>query len=378
MTLRCDRPQSSLATALLMFLAAACFNPSYDAPRCGPDQACPSGLTCVGEVCVRNPMADLDAPTGNDAPVADAPPTVVTLPSCMGLAKTCGPNGNGDCCESPLVPGGTYFRAYDVGPGGGGQTYAATVSSFRLDKYEVTVGRYRAFATANRGTQANPPADGSGAHARIPGSGWSNEFNSNLPDNQTEHLNAISCSSALQTWRTTPGDTENRPMNCLNWYDAMAFCIWDGGYLPSEAEWNYAAAGGDQHRARAWADPPDSLTISPAHASYGEGSTCLGDGQPACTVEDFIRVGTKPMGNGRWGHSELAGNVFEWVLDTVVGFPVPCDDCAQLSNPASGQILRGGDYSMSAGLLRPGIRSSTGRIGRSPSFGVRCARPVAQ
>ena len=36
-----------------------------------------------------------------------------TPPSCRGLAATCGPSGNDDCCTSLMVPGGTFYRSYD-------------------------------------------------------------------------------------------------------------------------------------------------------------------------------------------------------------------------------------------------------------------------
>ena len=48
----------------------------------------------------------------------------------------------------------------------------------------------------------------------------------------------------VYTWTSAAGANEKRPQNCLSFYDLHAFCIWDGGFLPSEAEWEYAAAGG--------------------------------------------------------------------------------------------------------------------------------------
>jgi len=40
-------------------------------------------------------------------------------------------------------------------------------------------------------------------------------------------------------------------------------------------------------------------------------------------------VGSKPAGKGRWGHTELVGNVAEWTLDWYrEGYPTPCADCA--------------------------------------------------
>jgi formylglycine-generating enzyme required for sulfatase activity len=50
------------------------------------------------------------------------------------------------------------------------------------------------------------------------------------------------------TWTASVGGNENLPINGVNWWESYAFCIWDGGFLPSEAEWESAAAGGDQQR----------------------------------------------------------------------------------------------------------------------------------
>ncbi len=87
---------------------------------------------------------------GRDGPLGDGPPAV----SCGTLASTCGPTGSSPCCESPVLPGGLFSRSYDLALGtpytfAG---YQATLSTFRIDTYEVTVGRFRTFVDAGMGT----------------------------------------------------------------------------------------------------------------------------------------------------------------------------------------------------------------------------------
>jgi hypothetical protein len=63
-------PASTLA---LLLATSACFNPSYDAPACGPGGECPDGLTCVADVCQASAGADASL-TADTAPPDDAPP----------------------------------------------------------------------------------------------------------------------------------------------------------------------------------------------------------------------------------------------------------------------------------------------------------------
>jgi formylglycine-generating enzyme required for sulfatase activity len=250
-------------------------------------------------------------------------------------------------------------------------SYPATVSSFRLDKYEVTVGRFRAFVQAGMGTQTDPPPAGAGAHARIPGSGWDTSWNTMLAASSDVLIAAVKCNETFQTWTDTPGDNEDRPMNCLTWYEAMAFCAWDGGYLPTEAEWNYAAAGGDQQRPYPWSS---SLTLDGSHASYFDGTDCLGDGMAGCALTDLVTVGTKPAGDGRWEQSDLVGNVSEWTLDGIGGYSSDCTDCANLVG--SNRVIRGGSFGQTAFYMRTGIRGSSALMSRDHGIGIRCARAL--
>jgi formylglycine-generating enzyme required for sulfatase activity len=149
------------------------------------------------------------------------------------------------------VPGGTFNRSNDA-------AYPATVSGFVLDRFEVTVGRFRRFVEAYPGSK---PAAGAGRHPLIEGSGWDAGWDSNLPADAEALKRAVKCHSTYQTWTDEADEHERLPMNCLSWYLAFAFCAWDGGRLPTEAEWNYAAAGGDEQRAYTWSKPAHTTTI---------------------------------------------------------------------------------------------------------------------
>ena len=286
-------------------------------------------------------------------------------PSCSGLAATCGPSGNDDCCKSLLVPGGTFYRSYDGVAPYTDPNYPATVSDFYLDKYEITVGRFRQFVNAGMGTQVGPPAAGAGANPLIAGSGWDSAWNTSLAADTTSQKTAMSslCGS-YGTWTDTAGSNESQPVNCLDWYTAFAFCAWDGGRLATEAEWNYAASGGSEQRYYPWSNPPTSTTIDDSYAVYCGGS-CSGT----------RNVGSKsPQGDGKWGQSDLAGNVWEWTLDSYASsYSTPCNNCADLT-AGSARVGRGGGYYSPTPYLR-----SADRAGDFPEFhvsgiGSRCAR----
>ena len=304
-------------------------------------------------------------------------------PSCDGLAKVCGKDGNTSCCSSPLVPGGTFPMGrsekgtdkcpdeHELGCSGDEKPeHDVTVSDFYLDEFEVTVGRFRKFLE-KYDQEGTKPKAGAGAHPKIPGSGWQAEWDRQLYKTASPLKVLLKCNEKYHTWRDVAGETEQLPINCVTWYEAFAFCAWDGGRLPTEAEWEYAAAGGNENRLYPWGSAAPDKT----RASYD----CLYDGSASgnCLFADIAKVGMLPAGQGRWGHKDLAGNVWEWVLDwydadwySTGG--KECTDCANLTS-AFNRVEHGGGFTGSASWLRGATRSS-GAIPTERRDGFRCAR----
>jgi formylglycine-generating enzyme required for sulfatase activity len=250
--------------------------------------------------------------------------------------------------------------AYAAGPAEEQPEHTVAVSAFSLDKFEVSVGRFRKFVDAYPGSK---PSAGAGAHPVIGApSGWQAAWDVNLPVDRAALVASVKCSAATQTWTDAPGADEARAMNCLSWYVAFAFCSWDGGRLPTEAEWEYAAAGGSENRLYPWGGTAPTC----AHANF--------EGCPF----NVNFVGSPGAGIGLFGHADLAGNVLEWALDwhDLDWYANPAatgTDVANLTTAAS-RILRGGYYGSTAPLIRAADRGYLSPGTRFGNVGVRCAR----
>jgi sulfatase modifying factor 1 len=336
------------------------------------------GVTGAGGV---TGSGGVDGQAGNGGAVggSDAGSGTGTPPSCApgGPGMTdCG-SGRESCCVSLAVTGGTYFRTYrNGGSGPTGPNDPATVSDYRLDKYLVTVGRYRQFASAwNSGWR---PSAGSGKHGYLNGgglantaggseTGWDASWNSatNVNPTTASLTRGSFCDSTHATWTASlTGGHENLPINCVNWYEAYAFCIWDGGFLPSEAEWEYAAAGGAEQRQYPWGTAaPGTMN---QYAIYGSNYTGNSTG--------LAPVGTATNGAGLWGQLDLAGEVWEWNLDWRQAYVNPCTDCVNLT-PATFRLVRGDNFGGSAANLVPTVRGGDiAPEARDSNFGARCSR----
>jgi len=300
-------------------------------------------------------------------------------PSCVGDSLS---ECNGEsCCRALPVPGGAFAMgrslegadAFAFGRDLELPEHSVTLSRFVLDKYEVTVGRLRRFVEAYSG---NPPSAGTGAHPEIASSGWQSIWNTRLPSSRAALEDRLKCNFSFQTWTDAAGSNERLPANCLDWYVGYAFCIWDHGRLPTEAEWEFAASGGGDNRLYPW-----GATVPTSEYAVFE---CSGGGSPAdCLSNDIRPVGSRQaLGNGRWGHADLSGSMLEHTRDAYYGdfYKQGVASGVNVVNldtnlDAAGQsVVRGGNYLSDAPSLRAAARNNLYRSSSTDGVGLRCAR----
>jgi formylglycine-generating enzyme required for sulfatase activity len=301
-----------------------------------------------------------------------------TLPEGPGIscqlatAHTC---GGENCCASIFSAGGQVRLGAGDEPSDTDYSANASVEEapehpehvgeYYLDKYPVTVARFQAFL--NAWEQGWRPSWGSGAHPRIEGTGW---------QNWDIELKAEDCDD---NWSS---GEPSEVVSCAHWYDAFAFCIWDGGRLPTEAEWELAASGGSENRLYPWGNEELSL-----------GSRWQGEGEVT-----FPLVGREPARAGRYGHQDLAGISWEWTMDAFASGSyagrIGCRDCATLEPADDAKVLRGGTGDVASEAFRLehgarfvlGLESAPGRSAYRAAMSAemdeelvsfRCARDVA-
>ncbi|HSN89829.1 MAG TPA: selenoneine synthase SenA [Anaeromyxobacteraceae bacterium] len=161
----------------------------------------------------------------------------------------------------------------------------------------------------------------------------------------------------------------HRPVVNVCWHEAEAFCRWAGRRLPTEAEWEAAAAGtaaeggrlGGAKRRFPWGDAPPE----PRRAHLAGGGL------------HAIDVGALAAGESAFGARQLVGNVWEWTASDFLPYPgFVADPYREYSEPWFGthKVLRGGSFATPARLVRNTWRNFYTPDRRDPWAGFRtCA-----
>jgi sulfatase modifying factor 1 len=177
------------------------------------------------------------------------------------------------------------------------------------------------------------------------------------------------------SWEAAPG-TERQPMVLVSWYGSAAYSLWanrrdwrayrDGGLLPTEAQWEYAARG-PTNRLFPWGDEP--LTPDRALVGLHRARTAYGSILPLAEVQ--ARLGISPF-----GLHHMAGNVWQWCADWYAANfysradasqPNPLNSC-----PTGIRCERGGSWIGLADLARSSYRRGRPPAARGRCLGFRC------
>ncbi len=240
--------------------------------------------------------------------------------------------------------------------------HRVTVDGFWMDATEVTNEQYAAFVAATGyvtlAEQSPDPAEFPTAPREllVPGSTLFTR-----PDRP------VPLDDARQWWRWAPGTSwrhpdgpgstlagrGRHPVVHVAFADAVAYAVWSGGRLPTEAEWEFAARGGHAGKLYAWGDELTPHDVH--HANIHQGSFPTKDDG----LDGF--AGLAPVARfpaNAYGVHDMAGNVWEWVNDwyrpdyysllaaggVAVNPPGPTDSADPAEPGVPKRVQRGGSF----------------------------------
>lgn len=232
-----------------------------------------------------------------------------------------------------IVPSGVSTMGSNRTGADEGPEHRVTLPSYAIDRFEVTVGEFRAFvAETKRRTSAEEAS---------------------RPREETWRADAV-------------GSRFDHPVRWVSWYDADAYCRWRGKRLPTEAEWERAARGPEEFRPQENADGsfPWAGGFDPTAVHSGESSA----------------VGLYARNRTAEGVYDMAGNVWEWVYDWYRPDAYARGDVVEPQGPESGdqKVVRGGSFTNPPADLRTTRRLKVDPPAFAGDIGFRCAMSQSQ
>ena len=179
-------------------------------------------------------------------------------------------------------------------------SHTVTVSSFSMGKYEITVAEYKAFCTAAGRTMPDAP-------------GW--------------------------------GWNDKHPMVNVNFNDANAYCNWlsettgQNYRLPTEAEWEYAARGGNKSSGYTYSGGSDPEEVGWSSDNAGGQTQAVGRKKP-----------------NELGLYDMSGNVWEWCKDLNGAYTAEAQTNPRGPSSGTHRVLRGGSWYSAAAYCRVAYR----------------------
>jgi formylglycine-generating enzyme required for sulfatase activity len=237
--------------------------------------------------------------------------------------------------EMVAIPAGAFTMGSDDGPADERPAHRITLPAFAIDRLPVTNEQFAAFL--------NTVGTANGKGERL--------FDFDDPDARVGR--------AAGKW-AAHANFEMHPVVEVTWAGARDYCAWRGKRLPTEAEWEKAARGGDARRYPWGSTPPDRKRAQYA-ARYNE----------TAPVDGF------PDGASPYGIEDMAGNAWEWVSSAYRPYPYDARDGRE--EPTAGPVrgTRGGGHDSPAGEITVTQRGRN--LSRNPAsghhnIGFRCAK----